>query len=99
MIFTFYKALGYNIGSSLVEDDLVETAANLMKKAEEKGVKLLLPTDVVLADKFDNNANTAVAKVTEISGGWMGLDIGPETIEEFKKEIDECKTIVWNGPM
>lgn len=70
-----------------------------MEKAEEKGVKLLLPSDVVLAEKFDNNANTAVAKVTEISGDWMGLDIGPETLEEFKVEIDECKTIVWNGPM
>lgn len=99
MIFTFYKALGYDIGGSLVEDDLVETAADLMKKAEEMGVKLLLPSDVVLSDKFDNDANTAVAKVTEISGDWMGLDIGPESIEEFKKEIDECKTIVWNGPM
>ena len=99
MIFTFYKALGYDIGASLVEDDLVQTAADLMKKAKEMGVKLILPSDVVLADKFDNEANTAVAKVTEISGDWMGLDIGPDTIEEFKKEIDECKTIVWNGPM
>lgn len=99
MIFTFYRALGYDIGASLVEDDMVELASKLMKKAEEKGVKLLLPSDVVLADKFDNDANTAVAKVTEISGDWLGLDIGPETLEEFRKEIDECSTIVWNGPM
>mmetsp|Transcript_722 Transcript_722/g.1316 ORF Transcript_722/g.1316 Transcript_722/m.1316 type:complete len:433 (-) Transcript_722:43-1341(-) len=99
MIFTFYKALGYDIGASLVEDDLVQTAADLMKKAEEMGVKVLLPSDVVLADKFDNDANTAVAKVNEISGDWMGLDIGPDTLDEFKSEIDECKTIVWNGPM
>mmetsp|Transcript_10865 Transcript_10865/g.25914 ORF Transcript_10865/g.25914 Transcript_10865/m.25914 type:complete len:440 (+) Transcript_10865:115-1434(+) len=99
MIFTFYKALGYNIGKSLVEDDMVELAASLMKKAEEKGVKMLLPTDVVLADAFENDANTAVAKVTDIDGDWMGLDIGPDSIAEFKKEIDECETIVWNGPM
>lgn len=99
MIFTFYKALGYDIGASLVEDDIVDLAKSLMEKAKEKGVKLLLPTDVVLADKFDNDATTAIAKVTEISGDWRGLDIGPETIEEFKKEIDVCETIVWNGPM
>ena len=78
---------------------MVELASKLMKKAEEKGVKLLLPSDVVLADKFDNDANTAVAKVTEISGDWRGLHIGPDTLEEFRKEIDECETIVWNGPM
>lgn len=99
MIFTFYKALGYNIGKSLVEDDIVDLAKSLMEKAKAKGVKLVLPTDVVLADKFDNEANTAVAKVTEISGDWMGLDIGPETLAEFKKEIEACQTIVWNGPM
>jgi phosphoglycerate kinase len=99
MIFTFYKALGYDIGASMVEDDLVETAAALMKTAEEKGVKLLLPSDVVLADKFDNDANVAVAKATEISGDWMGLDIGPDAIAEFQKEIEECETIIWNGPM
>lgn len=83
----------------MVEEDLVETAAALMKKAEEKGVKLLLPTDVVLADKFDNDANTAVAKVTEISGDWMGLDIGPDSIKTFGEEIAKANTIVWNGPM
>jgi phosphoglycerate kinase len=99
MIFTFYKALGYDIGKSLVEDDIVDLAKSLMEKAKAKGVKLLLPKDVVLADKFDNDANTAIAKVNEISGDWMGLDIGPETLEEFKKEIEASHTIVWNGPM
>jgi phosphoglycerate kinase len=99
MIFTFYKAQGLDIGASLVEEDMVDLASDLMKKAEAKGVKLLLPTDVVLADKFDNNANTAIAKVTDISGEWMGLDIGPETIAEFGKEIAVANTIVWNGPM
>jgi phosphoglycerate kinase len=93
MIFTFYKALGYDIGASLVEDDIVELASSLMKKAEEKGVKLILPVDVVLADKFDNDANSAVAKVTDISGDWMGLDIGPETIDLFRSEIAEANTI------
>ena len=99
MIFTFYKALGYEIGGSLVEDDMVELAATLMKKAEEKGVKMLLPTDVIVADKFDNDANTAIAKVTDITGDWTGLDIGPDSILEFKAEIEKCNTIVWNGPM
>jgi phosphoglycerate kinase len=99
MIFTFYKALGYEIGASLVEEDMVALAGELMKKAAEKGVKLILPTDVVLADKFDNDSNTAIAKVTDIQDGWMGLDIGPETIATFKQEIEMANTIVWNGPM
>ena len=99
MIFTFYKALGYDIGASLVENDMVELAGKLMKKAEEKGVKLILPTDVILADKFDNDANTAVARADEISGEWMGLDIGPETLETFAEEIGKSNTIVFNGPM
>ena len=99
MIFTFYKAKGYNIGASLVEDDMVELADKLMKKAEEKGVKLILPVDVVVADDFDNDANTAIAKVTEISGDWRGLDIGPETLNIFQKEIEQAETCVWNGPM
>jgi len=99
MIFTFYKALGYDIGASFVEDDMVDLAKKKKKKAKDKGVKMLLPSDVVLADAFDNDANTAVAKVTEISGDWRGLDIGPETIKEFGNEIGQAQTIVWNGPM
>jgi len=100
MIFTFYKALGYDIGGSLVEEDMVELASSLMKKAEEKGVKMILPSDVVVADKFDNDANTAIANAADgISGDWMGLDIGPDSINEFKCEIEKSKTIVWNGPM
>jgi len=100
MIFTFYKALGYDIGGSLVEEDMVELSASLMKKAEEKGVKMILPSDVVVADKFDNDANTAIASVTDgISGDWMGLDIGPDSIQQFKDEIEKSNTIVWNGPM
>jgi phosphoglycerate kinase len=99
MIFTFYKALGYDIGKSLVEDDIVELAGQLMKKAEEKGCKLILPTDVILADSFSNDANTAVAKVDEISGDWMGLDIGPDTLVTFAEEIRKSNTLVFNGPM
>lgn len=99
MIFTFYKAMGYETGGSLLEEDMVELAASLLKKAEEKGVKMILPSDVVVADKFDNEANTAIAKVADISGDWMGLDIGPDSIQEFTDEIDKCNTIVWNGPM
>lgn len=70
-----------------------------MKKAEEKGVKLILPSDVILADTFDNDANTAIASASEISGDWMGLDIGPETLETFAEEIKKSETIVFNGPM
>ena len=99
MIFTFYKAQGLDIGASLVEDDMVGLATDLMAKAEAKGVKLILPEDVILADKFDNDANTAVAPVTEISGEWMGLDIGPKSIDTFTKEISQANTIIFNGPM
>lgn len=99
MIFTFYRALGYKTGASMVEEDIIDLAGSLIKKAEEKGVKLLLPTDVVLAEKFDNDASTAIANVKEMDGDWMGLDIGPESLELFKKEIDAANTIVWNGPM
>ena len=99
MIFTFYKAMGYDIGASLVEDDMVDLAGELMKKAEDQGVNLVLPTDVVLADKFANDANTAIAKASDISGDWMGLDIGPDSIELFGAEIAKANTIVFNGPM
>mmetsp|Transcript_27612 Transcript_27612/g.41153 ORF Transcript_27612/g.41153 Transcript_27612/m.41153 type:complete len:446 (+) Transcript_27612:2311-3648(+) len=99
MIFTFYKALGYDVGKSMLEEEYVELAGKLMKMAEEKGVKLILPPDVVLADKFAEDATTAIAKASEISGDWMGLDVGPETLELFKEEIGKSNTIVFNGPM
>lgn len=99
MIFTFYKALGYDIGASLVEVEMVELAGKLMAQAKELNIPLVLPVDVVLADEFDNDANTAIAKVTEISGDWRGLDIGPQTIKLFGDEIAKANTIVWNGPM
>ena len=99
MIFTFYRALGYDVGKSMVEEEFIELAGKLMKQAEEKGCKLILPPDVILADKFAEDANSAVAKSNEISGDWMGLDVGPETLDLFRIEIEQSNTIVFNGPM
>jgi phosphoglycerate kinase len=99
MVFTFLKARGLNTGSSLVEEDKIDLAKELEAKAKDKGVKLILPTDVVLADKFAADANTKVAKVEDIEDGWMGLDNGPESTKMIIKELSECKTIIWNGPM
>lgn len=99
MAFTFIKARGGKIGSSLVEDDLMEDAKRVEAKAKEAGVDLHLPTDAVAADAFDNNASTQVAPIDEISDGWMGLDAGPETITKYKEVIASSKTILWNGPM
>jgi phosphoglycerate kinase len=99
MVFTFYKARGLGVGSSLVEEDQLELAKKLEKIAKEKGVKLLLPTDVVIADKFDPNANTQTVSAEAIPDGWMGLDIGPDSIKTFSDALKECKTVVWNGPM
>jgi len=99
MIFTFYKARGLNVGKSLVEEDKLELAKSLEAKAKEKGVAMLLPTDVILADAFDNNANTQTASVESIPDGWMGLDIGPDSIKVFQEALADCKTVLWNGPM
>ena len=99
MIFTFFKAMGYEIGTSLLEEDRVAMAKDLLEQAKQKKVNLLLPEDVIIADAFDNNANTKVVDVNNIPEGWMGLDIGPKTIEKFLKEIAKTKTIIWNGPM
>ena len=99
MMFTFIKALGGQVGDSLVEDDLINTARETMAKAEETGVDLYLPTDVVIADKFDNEANRKFCNAHEIPDGWMGLDIGPESGQAFKDIIENSATILWNGPM
>jgi phosphoglycerate kinase len=99
MVFTFLKAKGLSTGSSLVEEDKIALAKELMAKAEKGGVKLILPNDVVLADKFAADANTKVANVDSIPDGWMGLDNGPESTKMIQKELEECKTIIWNGPM
>ncbi|MBE7176975.1 MAG: phosphoglycerate kinase [Mucilaginibacter polytrichastri] len=99
MAYTFAKAKGGKIGNSLVEEDKLDLANSLVKKAKEKGVNLLLPTDSIIADKFDKDANTGLSKNDDIKEGWMGLDIGPDSIESFSKTIAESKTILWNGPM
>lgn len=99
MAYTFAKAAGGNIGKSLVEDDKLELAAELVVKAKEKGVKLLLPSDSIVADNFSKDANTNTAQNNAIPDGWMGLDIGPESIEEFIAVIKHSNTILWNGPM
>lgn len=99
MAYTFFKAMGGKVGSSLVEEDKLELANQLIKKAKEKGVDLKLPIDSVIADKFDNDANTKIANNNAIPDGWMGLDIGPEAIEIFSRTLEQSKTILWNGPM
>ena len=99
MMFTFVKAQGGNIGKSLCEDDKIEVAKEIIKKAEEKNVKFVLPIDVVVADEMSEVANTFVCKPNEIPDDYMGLDIGPETLKLFKDEIATAGTVVWNGPV
>ena len=99
MMFTFIHAKGGNVGNSLVEDDLLELALNILEGAKEMGVNIYIPTDAIIADKFDNDANKKVADVNEIPDDWMGLDIGPETIKTFTEVIKKSSTILWNGPM
>ena len=99
MIFTFYKARGLSVGRSLVENDKIELAKSLEAKAKEKGVTMLLPTDVVIADKFDPEANTQTVSIEAIPDGWMGLDIGPKSAKVFQDALADCKTVIWNGPM
>ena len=99
MSYTFSKAMGGHIGVSLCEDDYLQYALDMIKKAEEKGVKLLLPVDTVIADDFSNGANKKVVKSGEIPDGWQGLDIGPETEKIFCDAVKDAKTVVWNGPM
>merc|ERR1712071_402497 len=99
MVFTFLKAEGLGVGTSLVEDDFVETAKEVMAKAEKLGKTILLPSDIVVADKFDKDADTQVVAADAIPEGWMGLDNGPKTTEEQKEALSDCKTIIMNGPM
>ena len=99
MAYTFMKATGGHIGSSLCEADRLDIANDLLKKAEAKGVCIHLPSDSVIADKFDANANTSTAPSHEIPEGWMGLDIGVNAVAQFSNVIKRSKTILWNGPM
>ena len=98
MAYTFAKAMGGKIGTSLCEDDMLETALNIMKKAKELGVNLVLPTDCIIADSFSNDAHTKVCKNNEIPDNWMGLDLGPESAKKLAEVIKSSKTILWNGP-
>ena len=99
MIFTFYKARGMSVGGSLVEEDKLDLAKKLEAKAKEKGVEFLLPTDVIVADKFAADANTQTVSVDSIPDGWMGLDIGPDSVKTFQDALANCKSVIWNGPM
>jgi len=99
MAYTFMKAQGGAIGASLVEEDFLEEARKILKKAENRGVRLHLPEDSILADRFAEDAEVMVGKSMEIPEGWMGLDIGPEATEAYRKVISNAKTILWNGPM
>ena len=99
MAFTFIKVLGGQVGNSLVEDDHAATARVILAAAKDKGVKLHLPVDAVVADAFADNASTDVCPADAIPAGWMGLDIGPATIKQFNEVIKRSKTILWNGPM
>ena len=99
MTFTFIKAQGGSIGNSLVEDDKLELALEILAKAKSKNVEVHLPVDAVIADNFSNDANTKVVRVNEIPDGWMGLDSGEITAEIFEKVVSQCKTILWNGPL
>lgn len=99
MSYTFLKAQGYSIGNSLVEEDKIEYAKEMIEKAKEKGVKLLLPVDNVVADKFDVNAEAIVTDDQNIQDGYMGLDIGPKTANLYSEEVKKANTVIWNGPM
>ena len=99
MMFTFIKAQGGNIGSSLVEDDTLDLALEILQKAKEKNVQIHIPVDVVAADAFSNDANTQITAANNIPEGWQGLDVGPKTLEAFNKVIMDSKIILWNGPL
>lgn len=99
MTYTFTKAQGGKIGNSLVEEDKLELALDILRQADEKGVKIHLPVDAVIADSFSEDADTKIVAVDEIPDDWMGLDIGPETVKKFGDVLEESKTILWNGPL
>ena len=99
MTFTFVKAQGGSVGDSICEDDKMELALEILKQAEAKGVKIHIPIDVIAADAFSNDANTQIVDVRHIPDGWQGLDAGPKSLENFHAVVNECKTILWNGPL
>ena len=99
MAYTFFKSMGYSVGNSICEEDKLDLAQELMEKAKAKNVKLVLPIDNVIADEFSQDANSKVIDSDSIPDGWEGLDIGPKTVELFKNELKDAKTVIWNGPL
>ncbi|WP_321777579.1 phosphoglycerate kinase [Sulfurimonas sp.] len=99
MAFTFLKQMGYDIGASLVEDDLLQDAGHVMDEAKKLGVKFYLPVDVIAADKFAEDAISKIVTAQEIPKGWMGLDIGPATVRLYREGLNDVQTVLWNGPM
>ncbi len=99
MAFTFLKQMGYNVGASLVEDDLLEDAQHIMDEAKRLGVKFYLPVDIVVADKFSEDSVSKMVTAQEIPDGWMGLDIGPATVRLYREVLNNVQTVLWNGPM
>jgi 3-phosphoglycerate kinase len=99
MAFTFLKAKGYSVGKSLLEEELIDSAGEILKEAADKKVEILLPVDVVIASAFDNSASTAIVSIDKIPDDMIGLDIGPQSIKLFSESIKKAKTVVWNGPM
>ena len=99
MAYTFFKAMGYNVGNSICEEDKLDLAKEVMAKAEAKGVKFMLPVDTKVGKEFDANTESKTVKYTEIPDGWEGFDIGAETIEMYANELKNAKTVIWNGPV
>ncbi|MDQ3709304.1 MAG: phosphoglycerate kinase [Actinomycetota bacterium] len=99
MCFTFLRAQGYQVGSSRVEDDQLDTVSGLLERAEQRGVELLLPTDIIAADAFDADADHRRVSADDIPDGWMGLDVGPETVDRFAAALGDAGAVLWNGPM
>jgi phosphoglycerate kinase len=99
LAYTFVKALGHDVGKSLLEEDKIELAKSFMEKAKEKGVRFYMPVDVIVADRFANDANTKVVPIDAIPSDWEALDIGPQTRELYRDVIRQSKLVVWNGPM
>ena len=99
MAYTFFKSMGYGVGDSICELDKLDLAQDIMKKAKEKGVKLMLPVDTKVGKEFKPDTESKVVKYTEIPDGWEGFDIGPETIKMYVEELKSAKTVVWNGPL
>ncbi len=99
MAYTFFKAMGYNVGNSICELDKLDLATELMEKAKAKGVKLMLPVDTKVGKEFDKDTESKIVKYTEIPDGWEGFDIGTETIKMYEEELKKAKTVVWNGPV